>query len=39
MKYLKTEKLNLQSNNLGTNGGGAILSNLSVLLTELNISK
>lgn len=28
MKYLKTEKLNLQSNNLGSNGTAAIISNL-----------
>jgi len=39
MKYLKTEKLNLHSNNLGTNGSSAILSNLSNHLTELDLSK
>lgn len=39
MKYLNTEKLNLQSNNLGSQGGEAILLNLSVMLSELNLSK
>lgn len=38
MKYLKTEKLNLHSNNLGSNGSEAIVSNLSDLLTELDLS-
>lgn len=38
MKYLKTEKLNLQSNNLGGNGSMAILSNLSDRLSDLNLS-
>lgn len=39
MKYLKTEKLNLQSNNLGSNGAISILTNLSEVLTELDLSK
>ena len=39
MKYLKPEKLNLQSNNLGSNGSISILSNLSEQLTELDLSK
>jgi len=39
MKYLKTEKLNLRSNNLGTKGTIAILANLPETLTELDISK
>ena len=39
MKYLKTEKLHLQSNNLGSNGSEAILANLYDFLTELDLSK
>lgn len=39
MKYLKTEKLNLPSNNLGSKGSCAILSNLSPVLTELDLAK
>jgi hypothetical protein len=39
MKYLKTEKLNLHSNNLGSNGSIAILENLSQVLTDLDLSK
>lgn len=39
MKYLKTEKLNLQSNNLGSSGSAAILSNLCDNLTELDLAK
>lgn len=39
MKYLKTEKLSLQNNNLGTSGASAILSNLSATLKELDLSK
>ena len=39
MKYLKPEKLNLQSNNLGSYGSISILSNLSDHLTELDLSK
>ena len=39
MKYLKTEKLHLQANNLGSNGSEAILANLYDFLTELDLSK
>jgi NLR family CARD domain-containing protein 3 len=39
MKYLNTEKLNLQSNNLGMQGAAAIIPNLSMNLTELDLSK
>jgi Ran GTPase-activating protein (RanGAP) involved in mRNA processing and transport len=39
MKYLKTEKLNLRSNNLGSNGSIAIIENLSHVLTDLDLSK
>lgn len=39
MKYLNTEKLNLQSNNLGMHGAAAIIENLSINLTELDLSK
>ena len=38
MKYLKTKKLNLHSNNLGSKGSKAILSNLPGTLEELDLS-